>query len=115
MAFKAVGNKNVCVTRCCCINENARSAEKRPGQATMGLPKYKLGNKASIKPPVQVQSAGDHMTALLPVGKSPCPIGSTEAGEKPNQFWLHTKPLRLPISAWCGINAPLGGPVVPLV
>ena len=32
-----------------------------------------------------------------------------------NQFWLQTKPLRLPISARCGISAPLGGPVVPLV
>ena len=114
MAFKAVGNKNVWVTRCCCIKPNAKSAEKRPAHATMGRPKYKLGNKASIRPPVQVQSAGDHITAWLPEGSSP-PCTGLPLGAKPNQFWLHMKPVRLPIKAWCGIKAPLGGPVVPLV
>ncbi len=62
-------------------------------------PKYSVGNRASISPPVHAQSAGDQKTA------SSCG----------NQFWLHTKPVRLPISPRCAIKAPLGGPVVPLV
>jgi hypothetical protein len=65
----------------------------------MGRPKYSVGSKASMRPPVQAQSAGDQNTASF-------------CG---NQFWLHTKPVRLPMSARCGISAPLGGPVVPLV
>ena len=73
----------------------------------MGRPKYRLGNNASMRPPVQAQSAGDQNTASEPALR---PLGS-----KPNQFWLHTKPLRLPIRARCGISAPLGWPVVPLV
>jgi hypothetical protein len=32
-----------------------------------------------------------------------------------NQFCEATKPLRLPIIAECGISAPFGAPVVPLV
>ena len=108
MAFKAVGNKKVCVTPCCCIRVKASSGLKRPFHATMGRPKYKVGNKASIKPPVQAQSAGDQNTASL-VAAAPACVG------KPNQFWLHTNPVKLPINARCGINAPLGGPVVPLV
>ena len=70
----------------------------------MGRPKYSVGSSASIKPPVQAQSAGLQKTSSLRSG-----------GPSPNQFWLHTKPLRLPMSARCGISAPLGGPVVPLV
>ena len=81
----------------------------------MGRPKYRLGNKASIRPPVQVHSAGDHITAWLPKGNSLSSSGDGPLGAKPNQFWLHTKPLRLPIKARCGMSAPLGGPVVPLV
>jgi hypothetical protein len=84
-----------------------------------------VGNKASIKPPVHAQSAGDQNTAALPVGKC-CDFEAEVLGatadfevatsvEKPNQFWLHTNPVKLPIKARCGINAPLGGPVVPLV
>jgi acetyl-CoA synthetase len=42
-------------------------------------------------------------------------IDVSSMGSKPNQFWLATKPLRLPISARCGTSAPFGGPVVPLV
>jgi hypothetical protein len=49
----------------------------------------------------------------------PGPVGrATRTPSSPamrNQFWLQTKPGRLPISARCGISAPLGGPVVPLV
>ena len=52
-----------------------------------------------MRPPVHAQSAGDQNTA------SCCG----------NQFWLHTKPGRLPIRARCGISVPFGGPVVPLV
>ena len=73
----------------------------------MGRPKYSDGNNASINPPVQAQSAGDQNTL------SDCP--SARRGLKPNQFWLQTNPLKLPISARCGISAPLGCPVVPLV
>ena len=100
MAFSAVGNRKVCVTRWRCISSNARSGEKRPWKATMGRPKYSVGSSASISPPVQAQSAGLQKTSSRPA---------------PNQFWLHTKPVRLPMSARCGISAPLGGPVVPLV
>ena len=108
MALSAVGNKKVWVTRCCCKSVNASSGLKRPDQATMGRPKYSVGSKASISPPVQAQSAGDQNTAWLLPGCRP-------EGSKPNQFWLHTKPVRLPINARCGMSAPLGGPVVPLV
>ena len=72
----------------------------------MVQPKYSVGNKASIRPPVQAQSAGDQNTALESALSTP---------SKPNQFWLQTKPLRLPISARCASSAPLGLPVVPLV
>ena len=80
----------------------------------MGRPKYKVGSNASISPPVQAQSAGDQKTlGNLLVGN--CCELTLSVGEKPNQFWLHTKPVKLPIKARCGISAPLGGPVVPLV
>ena len=35
--------------------------------------------------------------------------------EKPNPFWLATKPGRLPTRQRCASKAPFGGPVVPLV
>jgi len=107
MALSAVGNRKLCVTPWRCIRSKADSGAKRPFQATIGRPKYRLGSSASIRPPVQAQSAGDQNTASEPSRR---PVGS-----KPNQFWLHTKPLRLPISARCGSKAPLGLPVVPLV
>src|SRR5574343_302251 len=107
MALSAVGNKKVWVTPCVCKISKAASGEKRPLKATMGRPKYRLGKSASIRPPVQAQSAGDQNTAreVLPA----------RAGSKPNQFWLQTKPARLPMRARCGIRAPLGLTVVPLV
>ena len=74
--------------------------------ATIGRPKYSDGNSASMRPPVHAQSAGLQNTASLLSFFFP---------SKPNQFWLHVKPGKLPISARCGMNAPLGGPVVPLV
>ncbi len=98
IAFSAVGKRNVCVTWWRSISLSARSASKRAREATMVRPKYSVGSSASHRPPVQAQSAG------LQNGPSPS-----------NQFWLATKPLRLPISARCGITAPLAGPVVPLV
>ena len=113
------------------MSEKANSGLKRPRQATMGRPKYKVGIRASSKPPVQAQSAGDQNTAALErsarlaampaargwvvAGQGWAGSGVTAPGPKPNQFWLHTKPVRLPIMAWWGINAPLGAPVVPLV
>ena len=132
MALSAVGNRKVCVTACCCISVKASSGLKRPLYATMGRPKYSVGSKASINPPVQAQSAGDQKTlgvsgsgrpGAAPAVPAPTPA-LPRAGEgdvapavglNPNQFWLQTNPVRLPISARCGINAPLGGPVVPLV
>ena len=99
IAFRAVGNRKLCVTRWRCMSSNAFSGSKRARPATMGRPKYRVGSKASIRPPVHAQSAGLQNTA----------------SSGTNQFWLHTKPLRLPISARWGISAPLGGPVVPLV
>src|SRR6266851_2924175 len=65
----------------------------------MGKPKYNVGSNASISPPVQAQSAGDQNT-------SPC------CG---NPSCECTKPGRLPSRHCCGISAPFGGPVVPLV
>ncbi len=88
MALSAVGNRKLCVTPCCCISPNAVSGLKRPLYATMGRPKYRLGSSASIRPPVQAQSAGDQKMAWLGALAFP--------GSKPNQFWLQTKPLRLP-------------------
>ena len=103
----------------------------------MGRPKYRVGSSASINPPVQAQSAG--LQKMLCVFGSlgrlgvapdvPAPIpalpragagvssgGSVSAvGSNPNQFWLQTKPGRLPMRARWGMSAPLGGPVVPLV
>ncbi|MCY1550516.1 hypothetical protein D9M68_867780 [compost metagenome] len=107
MALSAVGNRKLCVTPWRSINSNAVCGPKRPLNATMGRPKYSVGSSASMRPPVQAQSAGDQNTA----------VEGAEAlnGSKPNQFWLHTKPVRLPMSARWGINAPLGLPVVPLV
>jgi hypothetical protein len=83
MALRAVGNKKVCVTPCSAIRLKASSGLKRPLKATMGRPKYRLGSRASIKPPVQAQSAGDQNTAsdFLLVFPS-----------KPNQLWLQTNP-----------------------
>ena len=89
----------------------------------MVRPKYRLGSSASIRPPVQAQSAGDQKMACEAgrVARSAGPTATTSArvgqawGSKPNQFWLQTKPVRLPIMARCGISAPLGLPVVPLV
>ena len=107
MALSAVGNKKLCVTRWRERISNASCASKRPLYATIGRPKYSVGSNASIKPPVHAQSAGLQKMARL--GRPGAP------GSKPNQLWLHTKPGRLPISARCGISAPLGGPVVPLV
>ena len=78
MALSAVGNKNVCVTAWLCMISKAASGENRPLKATMGRPKYRLGSKASINPPVQAQSAGDQNTALD--GRL------ASAGSKPNQF-----------------------------
>ena len=106
MALMAVGNKKVWVTPHRPISCNAPCGSKRPAWATMVQPKYSVGSSASIRPPVQAQSAGDQNTAR----ESALPWPS-----KPNQFWLQTKPVRLPISARCGSSAPLGLPVVPLV
>src|SRR6056300_775523 len=116
MAFRAVGNKKLCVTRCLCINAKAVSGEKRPAKATIGRPNTKQGSKASINPPVQAQSAGLQNTVSncgstgIPSPSQPAPEGSY-----PNQFWLAIKPVKLPIKALWGINAPFGLPVVPLV
>ena len=107
MALSAVGNRKLCVTRWRERISNASRGSKRPLKATMGRPKYNEGSSASISPPVHAQSAGLQNTARL--------ARPDAAGSKPNQLWLHTKPGRLPISARCGISAPLGGPVVPLV
>ncbi len=98
IAFNAVGNRKVCVTWWRSMSFSARSASKRAREATIVRPKYSVGSSASHRPPVQAQSAG--------LQNGPVPW---------NQFWLATKPLRLPMSARCGITAPLAGPVVPLV
>ncbi|OQB99007.1 MAG: hypothetical protein BWX79_03240 [Alphaproteobacteria bacterium ADurb.Bin100] len=123
MALSAVGKRKLWVTPCCCISENANSGLKRPLYATMGRPKYRLGSSASIRPPVQAQSAGDQNTACDdgrtdgsadPTATTSARVGYA-AGSNPNQFWLQMKPLRLPIIARWGISAPFGLPVVPLV
>src|SRR5690606_11765332 len=60
---------------------------------------YKVGSSASMRPPVQVQSAGlQNMSPFCG-----------------NQFCDATKPGRLPIRALCGNKAPFGAPVVPEV
>ena len=114
MALSAVGTKKVCVTPQSLISEKAASGLKRPSKATISRPKYKVGSKASISPPVQAQSAGLQKTACEPAGNADGAAAALCAS-KPNQFWLQTKPVKLPISARCGISAPLGLPVVPLV
>src|SRR5512140_2256048 len=101
----------------------------------MVRPKYRVGSNASMSPPVHAQSAGDQKTlcvsgsgrpgaALSPAASGDAPnvpaptpplprtgegANSAAPGSKPNQFWLQTKPGRLPIKARCGIKAPLGG------
>ncbi|MCY1380815.1 hypothetical protein D9M69_686700 [compost metagenome] len=78
MALSAVGNRKVCVTPWRSISSNAACGLKRPLKATMGRPKYSEGSSASIRPPVQAQSAGDQNTA--------CEGLAASKGSKPNQF-----------------------------
>ena len=106
MALSAVGKMKVWVTRWVCSSSKVASGLNLPLNATISRPKYSVGSKASISPPVHAQSAGLQNTALDDVLVLP---------SKPNQFWLQTKPVKLPINARCGISAPFGGPVVPLV
>ena len=61
--------------------------------------KMKVGMSASHRPPVHAQSAGDQKMSPG-CGKPSCE---------------HSNPERLPINAACGMSAPFGGPVVPLV
>ena len=65
MALSAVGNRKVCVTPWRWTSSKAVCGEKRPLCATIGRPKYSVGSRASISPPVQAQSAGDQNTASL--------------------------------------------------
>ena len=73
----------------------------------MGGRSRALGSSASISPPVQAQSAGDQKTAarlsrfVRAVEAEPV-LAADEAGQVADQ-------------RRCGISAPLGGPVVPLV
>ena len=97
--LSAVGNRKALRMPYFSIRRNARSGSKRPRNARMGHPKCQVGSSASNKPPVHAQSAGDQNMSPAR-GKKSC--------EQMN-------PGRLPSNARCGISAPFGDPVVPLV
>src|SRR5260221_14732024 len=97
--LSAVGKRKLLRTPYFCITQNDFYGSKRPRYPSTGVPWYSDGSNASIRPPVQAQPAGDQNTSPA-CGKRSCECSN---------------PGRLPRSTRCGISAPLGGPVVPLV
>ena len=93
-------------------------------QVTIALLAMRLSSlgtaaKSMLGPQAQISTNSRHTNALIEeidtASLRAGAVGTASGTAKPNPFWLHTKPGRLPIKARCGMSAPLGGPVVPLV
>ena len=100
MSFRTVGGKKTLRIFVSVISRSAHSGSKRPRPAaTTGRPWNQLGISASIRPPIQAQSAG--------VQKR-----SSSWGKK---LCESSKPGRWPSSTRWPWSAPFGAPVVPEV